>query len=92
MLHRRRTRLPARASAIAWKPSRERIIPTLPAVETLHCDVMAVTVRGSMLVVVLLLPLLAIPGVLTPEVLPLLALLLTASHGSSLVRGWIRLR
>ncbi|MCX5112218.1 hypothetical protein OOK13_45000 [Streptomyces sp. NBC_00378] len=38
------------------------------------------------------LPLLVIPGVLTPEVLPVLMLLLTAAHGSSLVRQWVRRR
>ncbi|WP_328698470.1 hypothetical protein [Streptomyces sp. NBC_00342] len=52
---------------------------------------MAVTVRGSMLVVALLGPLIMIPELLTPEVLPGLALLLTASHGTSLVRQRVRL-
>ncbi|MEE1774739.1 hypothetical protein OG795_33570 (plasmid) [[Kitasatospora] papulosa] len=53
---------------------------------------MAVTVRGSMLIVVPCLPLLVIPGVFMPEVLPVLALFLTAAHGTSLVRQWVRRR
>ncbi len=92
MLNRRRTRLPASTYAIAGRLSRERIIPASPAVETPHWDVMAVTVRGSMLIVVPCLPLLVIPGVFMPEVLPVLALFLTAAHGTSLVRQWVRRR
>ncbi|MFJ2875528.1 MULTISPECIES: hypothetical protein [unclassified Streptomyces] len=38
------------------------------------------------------LPLLAVPGILTPGGLPTLMLLLTAAHGSSLVRLWVRRR
>ncbi len=53
---------------------------------------MAVTVRGSLLIVLLSLPLLAIPGFLASGVLPFLALFLTASHGSLLVRQWVRRR
>lgn len=92
MADRRRSRLPARAHAIAGKQSRERIIPAPCAVETSCRDVTAVTVRGSLLVGTILLPLLVITGVLTPEVLPALALALTASHGSLLVRHRIRRR
>lgn len=55
-------------------------------------SVMAVAVRGNLLVVALSLPLLAIPGLLLPRVLPFLTLLLTASHGSSLVYRRIRRR
>ncbi|WNI34373.1 hypothetical protein [Streptomyces sp. ITFR-6] len=53
---------------------------------------MAVTVRGSLLVVLISLPMLAIPGFLASGVLPFLALFLTASHGSLLVRRRVRLR
>ncbi|MER5501258.1 hypothetical protein ABT096_29200 [Streptomyces sp. NPDC002561] len=38
------------------------------------------------------LPLLMIPGILNPEVLPALTLLLAAAHGSALVRQWVRRR
>lgn len=91
MFHRRRTRLSARPLSAAGKLSRERIIPVPRLVETSSWVVMAVTVRGSMLVVALLGPLIMIPELLTPEVLPGLALLLTASHGTSLVRQRVRL-
>ncbi|MEU2135160.1 hypothetical protein [Streptomyces sp. NPDC018352] len=59
-------------------------------VETSFQVVTSVTVRGSMPVVAISLPLLMIPGIPTPEVLPTLMLLLTAAHGSSLVRQWVR--
>ncbi|WUW27006.1 hypothetical protein OG521_39850 (plasmid) [Streptomyces sp. NBC_01463] len=61
-------------------------------VQTPQWDVTAVTVRGSLLIVVLCLPLLMIPGFAAPGVLPFLALFLTASHGSLLVRQWVRRR
>ncbi|MER7729225.1 hypothetical protein [Streptomyces sp. NPDC096323] len=61
-------------------------------VQTLQWDVTAVTVRGSLLIVVLCLPLLVIPGFAASGVLPFLALFLTASHGSLLVRQWVRRR
>lgn len=88
----RRSRLPVRAYALAGKPSRERIIPVPYAVQTPRWDAIAVTVRGSLLVVTVSLPLLAIPELLAPQALPLLALLLTASHGSSLVHRRVRRR
>ncbi len=49
-------------------------------------------VRGSLLIVVLCVPMLMIPGFVTSGVLPFLALFLTASHGSLLVRQWVRRR
>lgn len=91
-LQRRRTRLPACASSIARKLSRERIIPARRKVQTSRWDVLAVTVRGSLLIIVLSLPLLTIPGSFASRVLPFLALFLTASHGSSLVYRRIRSR
>ncbi|MGW2183297.1 hypothetical protein ACWCXX_35700 [Streptomyces sp. NPDC001732] len=53
---------------------------------------MAVTVRGSLPVLVLALPLLALQGSFVSRLLPLLALFLTASHGSSLVYRRTRCR
>ncbi|MCR8945071.1 hypothetical protein NW249_23420 [Streptomyces sp. OUCMDZ-4982] len=53
---------------------------------------MAVTLRGSLPVVAVSLLLLAVPGSFDPRVLPFLALVLTASHGSSLVYRRIRRR
>ncbi|MGQ4353056.1 hypothetical protein [Streptomyces drozdowiczii] len=61
-------------------------------VETLRWDVSAVMVRGSLPIVVLCVPLLLIPGFVTSGVLLFLALFLTASHGSVLVRRWVRRR
>lgn len=61
-------------------------------VQTLQWHVTAVTVRGSLLIVLLCLPLLAVPGFVASGVLPYLALFLTASHGSLLVRQWFRCR
>lgn len=88
MADRRRTRLPAHA--FAGETSRELIISAPRMVETSFQVVTSVTVRGSMPVVAISLPLLMIPGIPTPEVLPTLMLLLTAAHGSSLVRQWVR--
>ncbi|MGW2956333.1 hypothetical protein [Streptomyces eurythermus] len=42
--------------------------------------------RGSLPMAAIWLPLLALPGALSPRVLPLVALFLTAAHGSVLVR------
>ncbi|WP_406349269.1 hypothetical protein OHA44_37010 [Streptomyces sp. NBC_00144] len=61
-------------------------------VETLQWDAMAVTVRGSLPIAALSLPLYVIPGVSASRVLAFLALFLTASHGSSLVYQRIRRR
>ncbi len=92
MSDRRRSRLPARDTSHAWKLSRERIIPVPHVAQTSRWDATAVTVRGSLLIVVLCVPMLMIPGFVTSGVLPFLALFLTASHGSLLVRQWIRRR
>ncbi|SBU99243.1 hypothetical protein YW3DRAFT_06493 [Streptomyces sp. MnatMP-M77] len=81
----RHSRLPAHAYALAGKASRERIIPAPYAVQTPQWNATAVTVRGSLLVVAVFLPLLASRSFFDPQVLPALALLLTASHGSCLV-------
>lgn len=91
-LHRRHSRLPAHVNAIARKLSRERIIPAPHLVQTSKWDVTAVTLRGSMLIIALSLPLLAVPDPFASRVLPFLALFLTASHGSSLVYRRIRRR
>lgn len=90
MADQRRTRLPAHA--LAGETSRELIISAPRMVETSRRVVTVVTVRGSMPIVAISLPLLVIPGILTPEVLPALMLLLTAAHGSSLVHQWVRRR
>ncbi|MFE0197758.1 hypothetical protein ACFW0I_18710 [[Kitasatospora] papulosa] len=49
-------------------------------------------VRGSLPTGVFCTTLLMVPGLLTPWVLPFLALFLTASHGSFLVRHGVRRR
>lgn len=87
-----RSRLPERAKAPTEKTSRERIIPAQYAVQTPRWDATAVTVRGSLLVVAVSMPLLVIPGLFAPQTLPLMGLLLTASHGSSLVHRRVRRR
>ncbi len=89
-LPRRRTRLPATAAALARKLSRERIIPFAHPVETPHGNVTAVMLRGSLPIILISLPLLVVPGLSSPQALPLMALFLTASHGSVLVRRWVR--
>ncbi|MET9535333.1 hypothetical protein ABZY02_33045 [Streptomyces sp. NPDC006649] len=61
-------------------------------VETPQWDVLAVMVRGSLLIIMLSLPLLVIPGAFASRALGFLALFLTASHGSSLVYRRIRRR
>lgn len=89
LLRRRRTHFPARASAPARKSSRDRIIPPPPPAQTWVWHVKAVTLRGSLPIAVICLPLLAIPHAWPPRLLPLAALFLTAAHGSVLVRHWI---
>lgn len=91
-LRRRRTHLPASTGVLARKLSRERIIPIPRALETSGLHVMILVLRGSLLTIMISLPLLAVPGFLSPRTLPYMALFLTASHGSVLVRRWVRLR
>ncbi|GFN09747.1 hypothetical protein GCM10010298_70400 [Streptomyces microflavus] len=88
----RRTRLPARVNTFARKLSRERIIPAEYMVQTHGWDVTAVTLRGSLPIVAVSLPLIVVPASFDPRMLPLLALFLTASHGSLLVHRRIRRR
>lgn len=88
-LSRRRIRFPASARALAVKTSRDRIIPPPHPVQTPAWHVKAVTLRGSLPMAAICLPLLAIPGARPPHVLPLVALFLTVAHGSVLVCQWI---
>lgn len=88
-LHRRRTRLPATASAIARKTSRERIIPSPCPAQTPVWHVKAVTLRGSLPIAVFGLPLAIFSPAQSAHVLSLAALSLTAAHGSVLVHQWI---
>lgn len=92
MTNGRRSRLPVRAWAPTQRLSRERIIPGPRMAQTLRMVATAVMVRGSFLMALLVLPLMAIPAFRSPQVLPFLAFLVTASHGSLLVRRWIRSR
>ncbi|CUW33347.1 hypothetical protein TUE45_pSRTUE45b_0083 (plasmid) [Streptomyces reticuli] len=88
-LCRRRIRFPVSACALAVKTSRDRIIPPPYPAQTPVWHVKAVMLRGSLPMAAICLPLLAIPDVLPPHVLPLVALFLTAAHGSVLVCQWI---
>lgn len=89
---RRRQRSAACAEHAAGEPSRETIIPSPLPAQTLERHVKAVTLRGSGLISALSLPLFAVPEAFTSQSLPVLALFLTASHGSFLVRQSVRLR
>ncbi|OKJ71152.1 hypothetical protein AMK31_35365 [Streptomyces sp. TSRI0107] len=71
------------------KTSRDRIIPPLRSAQTPVWHVKAVMLRGSLPMAAICLPLVAIPDALPPHVLPLIALFLTAVHGSVLVLQWI---
>jgi hypothetical protein len=88
-LRRRRTRFLAAAIAPARKSSRDRIIPQRYSPQTPVWHVKAVTLRGSLPIAAIGLPLLAFPDALPPHRLPAAALFLTAAHGSVLVRCWI---
>ncbi|MFD8692709.1 hypothetical protein [Streptomyces sp. NPDC059651] len=59
-------------------------------VETPRWDVTTVMVRGSLPAGVFCTTLLMIPGLLASGALPFLALFLTATHGSFLVRHRVR--
>lgn len=91
-LRRRRTRPPTGARALARKTSRERIIPSPIPAQTPVWHVKAVTVHGSLPVAVICLPLLAPWGSVPPRLLPVIALFLTAAHGSVLVHRRISRR
>ncbi len=88
----RRASLPVPAKAVAGKLSGERIIPAPRPVETSGWHATAVTLRGSMLVVAVFVPTVAFATSFGPRELPVLALLLTAAHGSSLVYRRVRSR
>ena len=88
----RHASLPVPAKAVAGKLSGERIIPAPRPVETSGWHATAVTLRGSMLVVAVFAPTVAFATSFGARELPVLALLLTAAHGSSLVYRRVRSR
>ncbi len=88
-LRRRRMRLPAAAIAIARKTSRERIIPFPCPAQTPVWHVRAVTLRGSLPIAAIGIPLAAAPPAHSPQALSLIVLFLTTAHGSMLVHQWI---
>jgi hypothetical protein len=85
----RRTRFSATATAIARKTSREHIIPSPCPAQTPVRHVKAVTLRGSLPIALLGLPLAALPRLQCAHTLSLVALFLTAAHGSVLAHQWI---